>query len=108
MEPSASPEAQSSAIAPGTPGDGLILNPGTYSAPHLDPADEKRLKGMIEWFEDRGKQTLKDHDREQRWYSDFLEMQRDLGIFASFLTPARDGGGDPEKRWDTQRICEFN
>ena len=50
---------------------------------------------MIDWFEARGKKTLKDHDREQTWYSDFLEMQADLGIFSSFLTPARDGDGDP-------------
>jgi len=108
MEPSASTEVQSSAIAPVIPGDGLILNPLTYSAPHLDPADEKRLKAMIEWFEARGLTTLKDHDRDQTWYSDFLEMQAEEGIFATFLTPARDADGDPERRWDTQRICEFN
>ncbi|MBK5232447.1 MAG: acyl-CoA dehydrogenase [Thermoleophilia bacterium] len=109
MEPSASPDVQApQSIAPGTPGDGLILNPSTYSAAHLDPADEARLKGMIDWFENRGKKTLKDHDRDQTWYSDFLGMQADLGIFSSFLTPARDGDGDPEKRWDTQRICAFN
>jgi len=108
MEPSASTEVQSSAIAPVIPGDGLILNPLTYSAPHLDPADEKRLKAMIEWFEARGLATLKDHDRDQTWYSDFLEMQAEEGIFATFLTPARDADGDPERRWDTQRICEFN
>ncbi|MGA7396707.1 MAG: acyl-CoA dehydrogenase [Solirubrobacterales bacterium] len=108
MDSSASSEAQSATIAPGTPGDGLILNPRTYSAPHLDPADQKRLKAMIDWFEDRGLKALKDDDREQKWYSDFLEMQAKEGIFASFLTPARDGGGDPDRRWDTQRICEFN
>jgi len=108
MEPSVNAQAQSSQIAPGTPGDGLILNPGTYSAPHLDPADEARLKAMIEWFEARGKKKLKDDDREYHWYSEFLEMQAENGIFASFLTPARDGGGDPERRWDTQRICAFN
>lgn len=108
MEPSSSPEAATEPIAPGTPGDGLILNPSTWSAPHLDSADERRLKGMIEWFENRGKKTLKDHDREHRWYSDFLEMQAELGIFENFLTPARDGGGDPGRRWDTTRICEFN
>jgi len=108
MEPSASTEVQPSAIAPVIPGDGLILNPLTYSAPHLDPADEKRLKAMIEWFEARGLATLKDHDRDQTWYSDFLEMQAEEGIFATFLTPARDADGDPERRWDTQRICEFN
>ena len=108
MEPNASPKAAVTAIQPGTPGDGLILNPSNWSAPHLDEADQKRLKSMIEWFENRGKKALKDDDRENHWYAEFLEMQADLGIFKSFLTPARDGEGDPERRWDTTRICEFN
>jgi acyl-CoA dehydrogenase len=95
-------------IAPGTPGDGLILNPDSWSAPHLEEADRRRLKAMIEWFEERGLKKLKDDDRENRWYADFLEKQAELGIFKTFLTPSRDAGGDPERRWDTTRICEFN
>ncbi len=109
METSVSSSAgEARPIAPGTPGDGLILDPANYSAPHLDVPDEERLRAMIEWFEQRGKKTLKDQDREHRWYSDYLEMQAEQGIFANFLTPARDGGGEPGKRWDTQRICAFN
>ena len=109
METSVSSAAgEARPIAPGTPGDGLVLDPCNYSVPHLDDADQARLGAMIEWFEDRGKKTLKDHDREHRWYSDYLEMQAGQGIFGNFLTPARDGGGDPGKRWDTQRICAFN
>ncbi len=108
METVDRPDVPPSTIGAGVPGDGLIFNPNTYTAPHLDAADEHRLKAMIEWFEQRGLKSLKDDDREHRWYSDFLEMQADEGIFASFLTPARDGGGDPAKRWDTQRICAFN
>mgnify|MGYP001003730894 CR=1 FL=1 len=108
MEPSASSEVAAKKIEPGTPGDGLILNPKSWSAPHLDAADQERLKSMIQWFENRGLKALKDDDRENRWYSDFLEMQAELGIFSNFLTPARDGEGDPARRWDTTRICEFN
>ncbi|HNH87385.1 MAG TPA: hypothetical protein PLE93_09795, partial [Solirubrobacterales bacterium] len=108
MEPSASSEVAAKKIEPGTPGDGLILNPKSWSAPHLDAADQERLKSMIQWFENRGLKALKDDDRENRWYSDFLEMQAELGIFCNFLTPARDGEGDPARRWDTTRICEFN
>jgi hypothetical protein len=29
-------------------------------------------------------------------------------VFATLLTPAAEGGGDAEKRWDTTRICAFN
>ncbi len=109
MEPSTSAETSAShSIAPGTPGDGLILNPADFSAPHLEEADQQRLAGIIEFFESRGKKALKEDDRENRWYGDFLEAQAELEIFSKFLTPARDGDGDPAKRWDTQRICAFN
>ena len=29
-------------------------------------------------------------------------------LIKEITVAARDGGGDPEKRWDTQRICAFN
>ncbi|MEX0619960.1 MAG: hypothetical protein WD181_00065 [Solirubrobacterales bacterium] len=93
MEPAQIAADPTNMVKPGAPGDGLIFNPNTWSAPYLDAADEQKLKAMIEWFEDRGKQTLKDHDRENRWYSDFLEMQAEQGIFADFLTPEPEGNG---------------
>jgi acyl-CoA dehydrogenase len=108
MEPAETAADPTNMVRPGAPGDGLIFNPDTWSAPHLEPEDERRLKDLIEWFEARGKETLKDHDREHVWYQDFIDAQADLGIFRDFVTPARDGGGDEARRWDTQRICAFN
>jgi alkylation response protein AidB-like acyl-CoA dehydrogenase len=52
--------------------------------------------------------VLKQHDREQVWYSDFLEFVKRERVFATLLTPARDAAGDANKRWDTRRICAFN
>jgi len=106
MESATSPNAPSA--DPAAPGDGLILDPNAYAAPHLEEGDEERLRATIEWFEDRGKVALKDADRDNEWYSDYLEFQASEGIFSRFLTPARDGGGDPERRWDTQRICQLS
>jgi acyl-CoA dehydrogenase len=96
------------AATDGAPGDGLILDPNAPGFDHLEPRDREAIEATIGWFEDRGKVALKDADREHRWYSDYLAFQAREGIFARFLTPARDGGGDPERRWDTQRICAFN
>ena len=90
------------------PGDGLILDPNAPGFDHLEPRDREAIEATIAWFEERGKVALKDADREHRWYSDYLAFQAREGIFSRFLTPARDGGGDPERRWDTQRICAFN
>lgn len=95
-------------VRPGTPGDGLILNPNDWRLDHLDPEDRARLEGIVEWFEARGKEALKEADREYVWYRDFIDAQADLGIFEAFLTPERDGGGDPARRWDTTRIAAFN
>lgn len=90
------------------PGDGLILDPNSPGFEHLEPRDRQAIEATIAWFEGRGKVALKDADREHRWYADYLAFQAEEGIFTRFLTPARDGGGDPERRWDTQRICAFN
>ena len=101
---SATPEPTS----PVEPGDGLILDPSARRFGHLDARDRDAIEATIRWFEERGKVALKDADREHRWYSDYLDFQAGARIFARFLTPVRDGGGDPERRWDTQRICAFS
>jgi acyl-CoA dehydrogenase len=60
----------------------------------------------IDFFEKRGKQHIKQDDRERVWYSDFLEFIKREKIFATLLTPP--AYGDADARWDTWRICEFN
>jgi acyl-CoA dehydrogenase len=89
-------------------GTALLFNPRTYDAAEFDEPTRKALLATIEWFESRGKRRLKDDDHERVWYAEFLEFVRRERIFASFLTPAADGAGDPDKRWDTARICAFN
>jgi alkylation response protein AidB-like acyl-CoA dehydrogenase len=105
---SSAESARPGPAAAGLPGDGLILDPNAPGFDHLEPRDREAIEATIAWFEARGKVALKDADREHRWYSDYLAFQAREGIFSRFLTPARDGGGDPERRWDTQRICAFN
>ena len=88
--------------------DGLLLNPRTYDPADLDPESRRLLLATIEFFESRGKEVLKEHDRDRVWYADFLEFVKRERVFARLLTPAADAGGDPDKRWDTARICAFN
>src|SRR3954454_24820495 len=89
-------------------GTALLFNPRSYDASEFDEPTRKALLATIEWFESRGKRKLKDDDHERVWYADFLEFVRRERIFASLLTPAAEGGGDPGKRWDAARICAFN
>src|SRR4051795_7694948 len=89
-------------------GTALLFNPRSYDASEFDEPTRKALLATTEWFESRGKRRLKDDDHERVWYADFLEFVKRERIFATFLTPARDAGGDSGKRWDTARICAFN
>src|SRR3954447_21100625 len=89
-------------------GTALLFNPRSYDAAEFDEPTRKALLATIEWFESRGKRRLKDDDHERVWYADFLEFVKRERIFATFLTPASDAQGDPDKRWDTARICAFN
>jgi alkylation response protein AidB-like acyl-CoA dehydrogenase len=86
----------------------LLFNPRSYDAAEFDEPTRRALLATIEWFESRGKRKLKDDDHERVWYADFLEFVKRERIFANFLTPASEGGGDPDRRWDTARICAFN
>ena len=85
-----------------------LFNPRTYDGAGLDEESRRLMLATIEFFESRGKAVLKEHDRDLTWYADFLEFVEREGLFAKLLTPAAEGGGDPDKRWDTARICAFN
>jgi acyl-CoA dehydrogenase len=86
----------------------VLFNPRTYDGAGLDPESRRIMLATIEFFESRGKATLKEHDHERRWYSDFLEFVARERVFATLLTPAAEAGDDADKRWDTARICAFN
>jgi len=62
----------------------------------------------VEYFESRGKKLLKHNHHERIWYDDFLEFLKETKIFATLLTPEQYADGDPDTRWDTFRICDFN
>ena len=86
----------------------LLLNPKHHVRKYPDDASRQIMLDTIEFFEGKGRGKLKKDDHERTWYADFLEFQKEHRLFARLLTPAQYGGGDPERRWDTFRNCEFN
>src|SRR5687768_16399966 len=86
----------------------VLFNPRTYDPAGFDEATRRALLATIDFFESRGKATLKKHHHDRVWYADFLEFVKRERIFATLLTPAAEAAGDPDKRWDTARICAFN
>ncbi len=85
-----------------------LLNPSTYQAPGFDEATRRLFRATIEWFEAKGKQATMAEMRSDEWYADFIDFLRSERAFATLLTPAKDAGGDPDKRWDTARNAVFN
>ncbi len=85
-----------------------LFNPRTFDASGFDEETRRVLLATIEWFEERGKVTLKQDHHERTWYADFVDFIARERIFATLLTPATEGGGEADKRWDTARICAFN
>ena len=85
-----------------------LLNPASYDASEFDPATQRLLRATIDWFEAKGKVRLITETLGDTWYADFVEFLARERAFATLLTPARDGGGDPDKRWDTARNAVFN
>ncbi|NJP31916.1 acyl-CoA dehydrogenase family protein [Micromonospora thermarum] len=81
----------------------LLLNPRTYDPAHLDDETRRLLRATVDFFENRGKKALVDSYNDRVWYGDFLDFVAKEGLFATFLTPAADGGGAAGKRWDTAR-----
>ncbi|RLC99799.1 MAG: acyl-CoA dehydrogenase [Chloroflexi bacterium] len=84
----------------------ILLNPKKHSRAYPDEKSREIMLKTIQFFEQKGKQKIKEDDHARVWYSDFLEFVKEEKLFATLLTPA--GYGDEDCRWDTWRMCEFN
>ncbi|MFI9401874.1 acyl-CoA dehydrogenase family protein [Nocardia sp. NPDC052316] len=82
-----------------------LFNPKTCEFAEFDAETRRLLRATVDWFETRGKAVLKQEDRDRVWYAEFLDFVKREAVFATFLTPAAEADGDPNKRWDTARIA---
>jgi acyl-CoA dehydrogenase len=85
-----------------------LFNPATFDGSEFDPATGRLFRALIDFFERKGKVALMAETRSDDWYGDFIDFLASERAFATLLTPARDSGGDPDKRWDTWRNATFN
>ncbi len=85
-----------------------LFNPTAFDASAFDPATQRLLRATIEWFEAKGKSQLLAETLSDEWYADFIDFLARERAFAILLTPARNAGDDPDKRWDTRRNAAFN
>ncbi|SMD23799.1 acyl-CoA dehydrogenase family protein [Kibdelosporangium aridum] len=90
------------------PSTDLLLHPHRYAPDHFDPETRRLLRATIDWFESRGKRKLLADFHAHVRYQDFLDFVGEQDVFATFLTPARDADGNPDRRWDTARIAAMS
>jgi acyl-CoA dehydrogenase len=83
-----------------------LFNPKTFQGFPNDPVLTRIVRETIDFFEGQGLKTLKEMDRKQHWYAEYLEFQGKRGHFATLLTPREDGDGTT--RWDTWRIAMYS
>ncbi len=84
----------------------FLLNPKHHSRYYPDARSRDIMLATIDFFENKGKQRVKEDDRTFKWYADLLDFNRQAKLISTLLTPS--AYGDPDCRWDTWRNCEFN
>ncbi|MEZ0049050.1 acyl-CoA dehydrogenase [Mycobacterium sp. MAA66] len=85
-----------------------FLNPHAADFSDFDDRTRHIFAATVEFFESRGKAWLKQQDRDRVWYAEFVEFLKKERVLATFLTPASEATGDPDKRWDTARNAKFS
>lgn len=85
-----------------------MLNPHKPDFADFDERTRQIFSATIEFFESHGKAWLTQQDRDRVWYAEFIEFLKKERVFATFLTPASEADGDPDKRWDTARNAMFS
>jgi len=86
----------------------LLLNPHSYDPRQFDAETRRILRATIDWLEGRGLAKLVADYHAHAWYPEFLDFIAREKVFATFMTPARDAAGDPNKRWDTARVAAMS
>ncbi len=84
----------------------VLLDPNNLTRKYPDAESKEIMKKTVEFFENKGKVSLKNDDHERVWYQEFLDFLKKEKIFYKMLTPSQYG--EEGCRWDTWRNMEFN
>jgi acyl-CoA dehydrogenase len=79
-----------------------IASPAAGMAEYLaDPS----LRLLVDFFRTKGLEMLKQEDRQEDWYQDWLDYQAGHGLYASLLSPQRYSSRG--HRFDISRLTRF-
>lgn len=83
----------------------ILLHPNHLQRDYPDERSAEVMRKVVEFFEAKGLQRIREDDQAAVWYQDFVDFLKRERIFATMCTPAEYGGDDT--RWDTWRNAEF-
>jgi acyl-CoA dehydrogenase len=86
----------------------ILMHPHRYAPTQFDEETRRMLTATVEWFEQRGLRKLLEDFHNKTYYTEFLEFLANEKVIATFLTPAQNADGDPDKRWDSARISALS
>ncbi len=86
----------------------ILLNPKLQNREYQDKRMEEICEKTIGFFEKMGLAKVKEDNQSLIWYSEFLDFIKDNEIFSTLLTPDAYAIDNPNARWDTWRICQYN
>ncbi len=84
-----------------------LLNPKKFAQSYPDDETRDIMLKTIDFFESMGLAKCKADYESRRWYTEFLEFNKNEKIFATLLTPKGYGSQPDKARWDTSRITDF-
>ena len=84
----------------------LLLNPKHFNDPFPDEKTNQIFRKTIEFFEDKGLESIKEDDQDMVFCDDWIRYNQEIGAYATLLTPA--GYGDADSRLDMNRMAQFN
>ncbi len=84
-----------------------LLNPKKFAQSYPDEETRQIMLKTIDFFEGMGLAKCKEDYESRRWYTEFLEFNKQEKIFATLLTPKGYGPNPDNARWDTSRITDF-
>ena len=84
----------------------ILFNPNKHNRFYPDEESREIMQKTIQFFENKGLESLKKDDQERTWYREFLNFIAEEKIFYKLLTPSKESNG--KTRWDMWRIQQFN
>jgi acyl-CoA dehydrogenase len=67
----------------------LSFDAGSLTAGTADYLQEPSIRLLVDFFQNKGLAALKQEDREEVWYQDWVDYQAKNGLYASLLSPKK-------------------